>query len=176
MAPIFGNNALVAVATSHLVALEILRRWATLTRTIVSTPAAKSRSILAVPARRRPCRGAPLRASAGSNFYLARPSPKMAWERILRAEFQPSRLWGNLAHQDVSFSLTSRADTNNAALIEVLQGILADVGNIVGDFFRPQLVSRASTSCFQWDRGKPIAPHHRFAHGMASSKLPPFPR
>jgi hypothetical protein len=39
-----GDDALVAVAAGHLVAFgQILRRWATLTRTIFSTPAGRSR-------------------------------------------------------------------------------------------------------------------------------------
>jgi hypothetical protein len=39
------------------------------------------------------------------------------------------------------------ADADDAALVEVGEHLLADVGDVAGDLLRPSFVSRASTSC-----------------------------
>ncbi len=47
-------------------------------------------------------------------------------------------LGGDLADQDIT-GVDLGADADDAALVQILQGVLADVGDVAGDLFRPQL-------------------------------------
>src|SRR5690606_15820209 len=65
----------------------------------------------------------------------------------------------HLADQDVA-RLDLGADGHDARLVEVAQGLLADVGNVAGDLFRAQLgIAGHDLELFQVDRGEDVVAH-----------------
>ena len=68
----------------------------------------------------------------------------------------------DLAHQDVA-GLDGGADADDAALVEVAQRILADVGNVARDFLRSELgVARLDLELLDVNRGVVVLLHHLF--------------
>ncbi len=65
----------------------------------------------------------------------------------------------DLAHQDVARQDLG-ADRHDASLVEVAQGLLADVGDVAGDFFRAQLgVAGHDLELLDVDRGEHVIAH-----------------
>ena len=72
-------------------------------------------------------------------------------------------LGGNLADQDIA-GLNLGADANNAALVEIRKRLVADIGNIPGDFFGTELgIARNALELFDVNRSVNIFFDHPFA-------------
>src|SRR6185436_6061448 len=70
----------------------------------------------------------------------------------------------DLADQDVA-RLDRGADPDDAALVEVREVALADVRDVAGDLFRPELrVARLDLELLDVDRGVGVLLHHPFGH------------
>ena len=153
----------------------ILRRWATETRTIISTPGGQVGVVftgedldihhLAALAVRHAQRGI---------FHIARFLAKDGAQQALFGGQFFLALGRDLAHQDV-VRADLGADADDAALVQVFDGFFAHVGDVAGDFFRTQAWYRAtSTSYFSMcTEVKRSSCTRRSEIRMASSKLPP---
>src|SRR5690606_25954964 len=85
-----------------------------------------------------------------------------AQQLLLRAKFLFA-LRRNLADQNVVRS-DLRADADDTELVQVLQRVLANVWNVVGDFFRSQLgIARFHFVLLDVDAGELIVPQQFFA-------------
>ena len=92
-------------------------------------------------------------------------------ELLFRRELRLS-LGRDLADQDVS-RLDLGADPDDAAVVEVLEGLLTDVGNVARDLFRSELgVARNALELFDVNRGEDSPPCTTFSLiRIESSKL-----
>ncbi len=82
----------------------------------------------------------------------------------------------NFAHEDRA-GLDLGADANDAALVEVAEHILADVGNIAGDFFRPELgVTGLDLQLFDVNRSVVVVFHQTLGHQDRVFKVVTAPR
>ena len=72
------------------------------------------------------------------SFTSAAFSPKMARSRRSSGASSVSHLRGDLADEDVA-GFDFGADADDAVVVEVAQGVLADVGDVAGDFLGAEL-------------------------------------
>src|ERR1700687_4804032 len=86
-----------------------------------------------------------------------------AEQLLLRRELRLA-LRRDLAHEDVA-RLDIRADADDAALVEVLEEALGDVGNVARDLFRPELgVARFDLELLDVDGRVIVVLHHALGH------------
>ena len=118
----------------------ILRFWATETRTSRLTPGWRSSSSLArgTRGRRRPCRARRGARAASVSFTSRAFSPKIARRSRSSAVSSVSPFGRDLADEDVARPDLG-ADVDDALLVEVLEGLLADVRDVAGDLLGPEL-------------------------------------
>ena len=82
----------------------------------------------------------------------------------------------NLADEDV-LGAHFGADANDAALVEILERVLTDVGNVARDLFGPQLrIARFAFVLLDVNRGKAILFDHAFADQDGVFVVIAFPR
>jgi hypothetical protein len=82
-------------------------------------------------------------------------SPKIARRASLRGELGLA-LRGDLADEDVA-GLHLGADAHDARLVEVLEGLFADVGDVAGDLFLAELgVAGDALELLDVDRGEDV--------------------
>ena len=71
-------------------------------------------------------------------------------------------LRSDLADEDVA-GLHFRTDADDAVVVEILEGFLADVRDVAGDFFRPELgVAGGDLEFLDVDRGEDVLLEHLF--------------
>ena len=159
-----GDHALVAVATGHLVAFGDLALGATLTRTRRFTPGGSSSPLSRLNSRmsttlpRSPCGRRRLESFTSRAF-----SPKMARSRRSSGGQLGLALGRDLADQDVA-RLHLGADVDDAVLVEVLERVLADVGDVAGDLLGAELgVARLQLVLLDVDAGEEVLAHQPLA-------------
>ena len=85
------------------------------------------------------------------------------------------RLGRDLAHQDVARPDVG-ADPHDAVLVEVAQGLFADVGNVAGELLAAQLgLANFDVELFDVDRGVGVVLHQLFADDDGVLEVEPVP-
>ncbi len=99
-------------------------------------------------------------------------SPKMARSSFSSGESWRLALGRDLADQDVA-GLHLGADAHDAGLVEVLEGLFADVRDVAGDLFLAELgVARDALELLDVDRGEDVVLDDAFSESrIESSKL-----
>src|SRR5580704_15474816 len=95
--------------------------------------------------------------------YFARLLAEDRAEQPLLSRQLGLTLGRDLAHEDV-FRANFRTDANDAALVEVLERVFADVGDVAGNLFGAELgIACLALILFDVNRGEAIFFHHAFA-------------
>ena len=117
-----------------------------------------------------------MRHAQGGIFHIARlfakNSPQQA---LLRRQFFFA-FGRDLADQDI-VRANFRTDTNDAAFVEVFDGIFTNVWNIPGDLFGAELgITRFHFIFFNVDRGKAVFLNQSFRNHYGVFEIGAFPR
>ena len=101
----------------------------------------------------------------GGVFHIPRLFAEDSAEQLFFRRKLGFALGGDFAHKDI-IGLNSRADADDAALVEVAQHVFADVGNIAGDFLRSKLgIAGHYLEFFNMNGGKGV-----FANGALGNE------
>ena len=116
------------------------------------------------------------RAVERSVAHVAGLLPENRAQQLFLRRERGLALRRHLAHEDIA-RLDHRPDADHAALIEVAQKRLADVGNVARHFFRTQLcVARFDLELLDVDRGVVVVLHEFFADQDRVFEVVPAPR
>ena len=136
-------------------------RWSVMSFSFSASSMSLARSSFSVPLRAKtlalmtmPC------TPGGTRSEVSRTSPAFS-PKIARSSFSSGRQLGlalrrDLADQDVA-RLHLGADADDARLVEVLEGLLADVRDVAGDLFLAELgVAGDALELLDVDRGEDV--------------------
>ena len=153
-----GNDTLVTMAACHLIAFGNL----TLLGDVYAHLLVYSRrQVVAVFAAEHlnadNLAGLAVRYTQRAVTHLACLFTKDGAQQTLLGSQLGFALRSNLAYQDITGAYL-RTDADNAALVQILQCFLRNVGDLAGDFFLAQLgVTGVTIIFFYMDRGKDIS-------------------
>ena len=172
-----GDDALVAVASGHLVALQNLA----LLRDVDAHQMVHARREFVAVLAREHLDVDDLAFFAVRNFErgVAHFARLLTEDRAQQALFRRQlglALGRDLADEDV-FRTNLGADADDAALVEILERIFADVGNVARDLFGSELrVARFALVLFDVNRGEAIFLDHALADEDRVFVVVAFPR
>jgi hypothetical protein len=173
----FGDDALVAVTAGHLVALQNLA----LLRDVDAHEMVHARATARRRSRARTLDVDDLALFAVRHFErgVAHFARLLAEDRAQQALFRRQlglALGRDLADQDV-FGTNLGADADDAVLVEILERILADVGDVAGDLFGPELrVAGFALVLLDVDRGEAVVLDHPLGDQDRVFVVVAFPR
>ena len=155
----------------------ILRFWATYTRTSSLTPAGSSwplsrlKTLTSTTVPR-----SPWGTRSDEVADLARLLTEDGAQQALLGAQLRLTLGGDLADEDVA-GVHLGADVDDAALVEVAQRLLGDVGEVAGDLLGAELgVARLDLELLDVDRGVHVLAHHLLADQDGVLEVVALPR
>ena len=159
-----GHHALVAVAAGHLVPHRNLARLGNPHPHRLADP--RRQVILLLPAQDfhiDDLAPLPVRHPQGSILHIPRLFPENGPQQLLLSGQLSLPLRRNLAHQNIPRPHI-RAGADDAPLVQIPQAGFPHIGNIPGDFLRPQLgLSGLHFVLLNVNRGKAVVPHQPLA-------------
>ena len=134
-----GNNTLVAVTAGHLVAHGDLSLLGNVDADGLIDPGSQLVAVLSGKYLRvdDDAVGAVRHLQGSVTDFAGLLTEDRAQQALLRGQLGLA-LRGDLADQDISRA-DFRADADDAALVQILQGVVADAGHVPGDLLRSQL-------------------------------------